>query len=110
MTITRSQLIVTLKSRGIKGKLSKMTKGDLMDLVRKSAPPSGGRGADAGISLEPDHQQDGGHYFDRKGNTRSDGKHTHVKDPWPADSAPARRAQRLYAGARWRVVARRTIE
>ena len=90
MTITRSQLIVTLKSRGIKGKLSKMTKGDLMDLVRKSAPPSGGRGADAGISLEPDHQQDGGHYFDRKGNTRSDGKHTHVKDPWPADSAPAR--------------------
>ena len=38
MAVTRSDLISTLKSRGVKGKLSKMWKHELQELVRQSAP------------------------------------------------------------------------
>ena len=40
--MTRSDLISLLKSRGTKGRLSKMTKPQLKALVDKSAPPDDG--------------------------------------------------------------------
>ena len=81
MAVTRSDLISTLKSRGVKGKLSKMRKHELQELLRSSAP--GGESKEpTGITLEPDDQA-GGHYFNKKGETKSDGKHEHRTDPWP---------------------------
>ena len=38
-TKTRAELIALLKSRGIKGRLSKMTKPQLLAMVRATAPP-----------------------------------------------------------------------
>ena len=87
MAVTRSELISQLKSRGIRGKLSKMRKEELMDLVRKSAPPST-TPEPTGISLEADDQA-GGHYFNKKGQTRSDGAHAHAVDPWPIKNPSA---------------------
>ena len=81
MAVTRSSLIETLKSRGVRGQLSKMRKHELQELVRKSAA-SDDRREPASISLEPDGQ-DGGHYYNKKGETRSRGAHDHKKNPWP---------------------------
>ena len=39
-TKTRAELIALLKSRGIKGRLSKMTKAQLLTKVEKTAPPT----------------------------------------------------------------------
>ena len=38
-TKTRAELIALLKSRGIKGRLSKMTKAQLLAKVKATAPP-----------------------------------------------------------------------
>jgi hypothetical protein len=59
-----------------------MRKHELQDLVRTSAA-SGDKRETTGISLEPDGQA-GGHYYNKKGETRSDGAHVHKKNPWPA--------------------------
>ena len=69
-----------MKSRGVKGKLSKMRKHELQELVRQSAPAD--KREPTGIMLEPDEQA-GGHYFNKKGETKSDGAHEHRTDPWP---------------------------
>jgi hypothetical protein len=96
MAVTRSSLIETLKSRGVRGQLSKMRKHELQELVRKSAA-SDDRREPASISLEPDGQ-DGGHYYNKKGETRSRGAHDHKKNPWPvreeARPAPPKRKKK----------------
>eukprot|EP01045_Picozoa_sp_COSAG04_P002738 COSAG04_NODE_104_length_26097_cov_12.466074_11_plen_517_part_00 len=109
---SRSEIIAQLKSRGTKGKLSKMKKAELQELLHRTAPPQ--------LELEPDEQsgngkgtykefmkahlkqhggnmskaaaayrdakaQKGGHYFRKDGKTVSKGSHTHEDNPWPAD-------------------------
>ena len=50
-------------------------------------------------SLEPDEQA-GGHYFNKKGETKSDGAHEHRTDPWPvtekAKPKPKKKAPKKY--------------
>eukprot|EP01046_Picozoa_sp_COSAG06_P062179 COSAG06_NODE_13929_length_1205_cov_0.920434_1_plen_346_part_10 len=90
--MTRAEMISTLKSRGQKGALSKMTKPQLKALLEKTAPPgehSHGDKPKSDLALEPDEQA-GGHYFRKNGKTVSDGAHDHKKDPWPSDAAPAK--------------------
>ena len=58
MAVTRSDLISTLKSRGVKGKLSKMWKHELQELVHQSALAD--KWEPTGIMLEP-NEQAGGH-------------------------------------------------
>jgi len=109
---SRSEIIAQLKSRGTKGKLSKMKKAELQELLHRTAPPQ--------LELEPDEQsgngkgtykefmkahlkqhggnmskaaaayreakaQKGGHYFRKDGKTVSKGSHQHEDNPWPAD-------------------------
>ena len=109
---SRSEIISQLKSRGTKGKLSKMKKAELQELLQRTAPPQ--------LELEPDEQsgngkgtykefmkthlkqhggnmtktaaayreakgQKGGHYFRKSGQTVSKGKHEHQDDPWPTE-------------------------
>ena len=112
MAVTRSDLISTLKSRGVKGQLSKMRKHDLQELVRQSAPAD--KRVPTGITLEPDEQagghcagklakvchdaygdsdgdgkpdQKGGHYFQSFGKASASEKrrykHTHEKSDMP---------------------------
>ena len=108
---SRSEIIAQLKSRGTKGKLSKMKKAELQDLLQRTAPPQ--------LELEPDEQsgngkgtykefmkahlkqhggnmskaaaayreakaQKGGHYFRKDGKTVSKGSHQHEDNPWPS--------------------------
>ena len=80
--MTRAEMISTLKSRGQKGALSKMTKPQLRALLEKTAPPgehSHGDKPKSELALEPD-EQGGGHYFRKNGKTVSDGAHDHKKD------------------------------
>eukprot|EP01043_Picozoa_sp_COSAG02_P020345 COSAG02_NODE_1002_length_15290_cov_16.085314_1_plen_316_part_10 len=103
--MTRAEMISTLKSRGQKGALSKMTKPQLKALLEKTAPPGAESHEDkpkSEIALEPD-EQGGGHYFRKNGETKSDGAHEHKSDPWPvseaskpkkAKKAPAKRKKR----------------
>jgi hypothetical protein len=92
-SMTRADMIAALKSRGQKGKLSKMTKSQLTALLEKTAPPGDKPGADekrpkGDVELEPD-DQDGGHFYRKDGTTRSDGKHEHEKNPWPTEKSKA---------------------
>ena len=92
-SMTRADMIAALKSRGQKGKLSKMTKSQLTALLEKTAPPGDKPGADekrpkGDVELEPD-DQDGGHFYRKDGTTRSDGKHEHKKNPWPTENSKA---------------------
>jgi hypothetical protein len=92
-SMTRADMIAALKSRGQKGKLSKMTKSQLTALLEKTAPPGDKPGADekrpkGDLELEPD-DQDGGHFYRKDGTTRSDGKHEHKKNPWPTENSKA---------------------
>ena len=87
--MTRAEMISTLKSRGQKGALSKMTKPQLKALLEKTAPPGAESHEDkpkSEIALEPD-EQGGGHYFRKNGETKSDGAHEHKNDPWPVSEA-----------------------
>jgi hypothetical protein len=91
--MTRADMIALLKSRGTKGRLSKMTKPQLKAMLEKTAPPGDKRTGDekppkSDLELEPD-DQDGGHFYRKDGTTRSDGKHEHKKNPWPTDKAKA---------------------
>ena len=91
--MTRADMIALLKSRGTKGRLSKMTKPQLKALLEKTAPPGGKHSADekppkGDLELEPD-DQDGGHFYRKDGTTRSDGKHEHEKNPWPTEKSKA---------------------
>ena len=89
-TKTRAELIALLKSRGIKGRLSKMTKAQLLAKVKATAPPEKAEEKPqqhmSGLRLE--EEQEGGHRFNMKGEVnKSDAKkakHTHVKSSWPA--------------------------
>jgi len=92
-TKTRAELIALLKSRGIKGRLSKMTKPQLLAKVRATAPPEKPEEKPAerhmsGLRLEED--QEGGHRFNMKGEVNKTdakkAKHAHVKSSWPADA------------------------
>ena len=56
-----------------------MRKHELQELLKKSAP-GGETKEPTGITLEPDDQA-GGHYFNKKGETKSDGAHEHRTDP-----------------------------
>ena len=92
-SMTRADMIAALKSRGQKGKLSKMTKPQLKAMLEKTAPPGDKPGADekrpkGDLELEPD-DQDGGHFYRKDGTTRSDGKHEHKKNPWPTENSKA---------------------
>ena len=102
---TRSEYIAILKTRGKRGKLSKMRKADLKRLVEESEPPmrpdSGrdenetdqhGSGAHtkhgSGLTLDPDPRaQGGGHYFQSFGETAASEKrkykHEHEKSSMP---------------------------
>eukprot|EP01046_Picozoa_sp_COSAG06_P021255 COSAG06_NODE_1589_length_9005_cov_38.454413_6_plen_632_part_00 len=91
--LTRADMIALLKSRGQKGRLSKMTKPQLKALVEKTAPPDDRSAHNetrpkGDLELEPD-EQGGGHYFSREGKTRSKGAHEHKKNPWPATDTKA---------------------
>ena len=90
----RGPLSSVLRTRGVKGRLSKMTKPQLKKMVDRTAPPSMMESAPAtadrpkgDLELEPDDQS-GGHYFRTTGKTVSDGEHEHTRDPWPADKPP----------------------
>ena len=93
-TKTRAELIALLKSRGIKGRLSKMTKAQLLAKVKATAPPEKAEEKPqqhmSGLRLE--EEQEGGHRFNMKGEVnKSDAKkakHTHVKSSWPAVAKP----------------------
>ena len=101
--MTRAEMISTLKSRGQKGALSKMTKPQLKALLERTAPPGTHSHEDkprSDIALEPDERQVGGHYYRKNGETKSDGSHEHKSDPWPvaeaskAKKAPAQKARK----------------
>ena len=88
--MTRAEMISTLKSRGQKGALSKMTKPQLKALLVRTAPPgapSHDEKPRSDIALEPDERQVGGHYYRKNGETKSDGSHEHKSDPWPVSEA-----------------------
>ena len=88
--MTRAEMISTLKSRGQKGALSKMTKPQLKALLVRTAPPGTHSHEDkprSDIALEPDDRQVGGHYYRKNGETKSDGSHEHKSDPWPVSEA-----------------------
>ena len=97
-TKTRAELIALLKSRGIKGRLSKMTKAQLLAKVKATAPPEKAEEKPqqhmSGLRLEETDEgdQEGGHRFNMKGEVnKSDAKkakHTHVKSSWPAVAKP----------------------
>ena len=102
---TRSEYIAILKTRGKRGKLSKMRKADLKRLVEESEPPmhpDSGRDENetdqhgsgthtkhgSGLTLDPDPRaQGGGHYFQSFGETAASEKrkykHEHEKSSMP---------------------------
>ena len=89
--MTRDTMVAMLRTRGVKGRLSKMTKSQLQQMVAKTAPPATSKGHDSNpdrpkgdLELEPDDHS-GGHYFRTDGTTVTDGNHGHTTDPWPSD-------------------------
>ena len=88
--MTRDTMIAMLRTRGVKGRLSKMTKPQLQQMVAKTTPPATSKGHDSNpdrpkgdLELEPDDHS-GGHYFRTDGKTVTDGNHSHTTDPWPS--------------------------
>ena len=105
-TKTRAELISLLKSRGVRGRLSKLTKSALLAKVEETAPPAthdeeqegnGPATAASGLSLEEDTQK-GGHRYNMKGSTTAKEKakygHEHIKSSWPATSKRSERSQK----------------
>eukprot|EP01043_Picozoa_sp_COSAG02_P007346 COSAG02_NODE_218_length_28570_cov_75.594816_10_plen_568_part_00 len=91
--MTRDTMIALLRTRGVKGRLSKMTKPQLKRMVDSTAPPSMTESAPMAsdrpkgdLELEPDDQS-GGHYFQSFGKASASEmrkyKHTHEKDDMP---------------------------
>eukprot|EP01043_Picozoa_sp_COSAG02_P010308 COSAG02_NODE_360_length_23829_cov_107.112769_3_plen_762_part_00 len=102
---SRSFYIEALKSRGTKGRLSKMKKAELVAMYHKTTPGAAEdhdgpktdhdvqTGDGSGLSLAPDpREMKGGHFFETSGTMKQDPKvqHTHEKT-----SMPARRTARL---------------
>jgi len=91
--MTRDTMIAMLRTRGVKGRLSKMTKPQLQKMVTSTAPAAAEHvehapadRAKGDLELEPDDHS-GGHYFRTDGKTVTDGDHDHDTDPWPSDRA-----------------------
>jgi hypothetical protein len=105
MAQTRSDIIATLRSRNVKGRLTKMTKANLLRLLNETAPPtSSPRDVQRqGIHLAPDpedngdREQSGGHYFQSFGKASASQnakyKHTHKEDSMPTTNKGASKTQ-----------------
>eukprot|EP01043_Picozoa_sp_COSAG02_P015561 COSAG02_NODE_665_length_18739_cov_9.192918_13_plen_461_part_00 len=94
--MTRDTMIALLRTRGVKGRLSKMTKPQLKKMVESTAPPSIPESTSmtsdrpkGDLELEPDDQS-GGHYFQSFGKASASEmrkyKHTHEKDDMPTSN------------------------
>ena len=94
-TKTRADMIAMLKSRGVRGRLSKMTKAQLRDKLEDTEPKHEDQEGDGKpahhksgeLELEADTQA-GGHFYKADGSTSSKQtgkyKHEHRKKDWPA--------------------------
>ena len=94
-TKTRADMIAMLKSRGVRGRLSKMTKAQLRDKLHDTEPKHEDQEGDGKpahhksgeLELEADTQA-GGHFYKADGPTSSTQsakyKHEHQKKDWPA--------------------------
>ena len=94
-TKTRADMIALLKSRGVRGRLSKMTKAQLRDKLEDTEPKHEDQEGDGkpahhksgDLELEVDTQA-GGHFYKADGSTSSTQsakyKHEHRKKDWPA--------------------------
>eukprot|EP01046_Picozoa_sp_COSAG06_P071256 COSAG06_NODE_20305_length_800_cov_1.834522_2_plen_167_part_00 len=91
---TRADMIAMLKSRGVRGRLSKMTKAQLRTKLDETAPPPEDQEGDGRkpqrsgeLELEADPQS-GGHFYKADGSTSATQeakyKHEHRKKNWPA--------------------------
>ena len=91
---TRADMIAMLKSRGVRGRLSKMTKAQLRTKLDETAPPPEDQEGDGRkpqrsgeLELEADPQS-GGHFYKADGSTSATQeakyKHEHRKKDWPA--------------------------
>ena len=91
---TRADMIAMLKSRGVRGRLSKMTKAQLRNKLDETAPPPEDQEGDGRkpqrsgeLELEADPQS-GGHFYKADGSTSATQeakyKHEHRKKDWPA--------------------------
>ena len=92
MVHTRSDIIATLRSRNVRGSLTKMKKSRLLELLRETAPPSSPRDVQKqGIYLAPDpeQKQSGGHAYKVDGSLGANhaAKHVHERKDWPSDKA-----------------------
>ena len=92
MVHTRSDIIATLRSRNVRGSLTKMKKASLLELLRETAPPSSPRDVQRqGIYLAPDpeQKQSGGHAYKVDGSLGANhaAKHVHERQDWPSDKA-----------------------
>ena len=88
-------MIALLKSRGVRGRLSKMTKAQLRDKLEDTEPKHEDQEGDGkpthhksgDLELEADTQA-GGHFYKADGSTSSKQtgkyKHEHRKKDWPA--------------------------
>eukprot|EP01046_Picozoa_sp_COSAG06_P083632 COSAG06_NODE_30515_length_537_cov_1.883562_2_plen_113_part_01 len=104
--MTRDTMISMLRTRGVKGRLSKMTKPQLRKLLDGTAPPGAPQGTDKNpdrpkgdLELEPDDQS-GGHYYRVTGKTVSDGKHEHGVTTWHSDGRAALSSPKKKAAAK----------
>ena len=105
--MTRARLIAALKSRGVRGRLSKLSKPALQAKLRETAPPDdaqegGGAPSASGLRLEPDAAQEGGHLFKRDGSMgkNTGAKHGHVKSTMPSKpKAQSGGSYRSFVGA-----------
>ena len=95
-TKTRADMIALLKSRGVRGRLSKMTKAQLRGKLEDTEPPEDQEGdgrpsppRSGELELEAD-PQGGGHFYKADGATSSTQsakyKHAHRKKDWPAQT------------------------
>ena len=82
MAHTKADIISTLRSRNVKGPLTKMKKAKLLQMLKDTAPPSSPRDVQkTGIYLapDPDEKQTGGHAYKVDGSLGANhgAKHTH---------------------------------
>ena len=90
MAHTKADIISTLRSRNVKGPLTKMKKAKLLQMLQDTVPPSSPRDIqNTGIYLAPDpeEKQTGGHAYKVDGSLGANhgAKHTHEKKEWPSD-------------------------
>ena len=90
MAHTKADIISTLRSRNVKGPLTKMKKAKLLQMLKDTAPPSSPRDVQTGgiyLAPDPDEKQSGGHAYKVDGSLGANrgAKHTHEKKDWPSD-------------------------